>query len=123
LVTFAIGFALVALTGAPEAAAGGAKKEAKKDPLEGKKGTTVGKVVGKGKNTIEVLADGEEKARPYFPEWKGGQPDKGGGLDKEILKKFADVTIGSRVEIEWVYHERLRALQLKVLRAASEKKD
>lgn len=112
---------------APEAISGGDKKEEKKekakDPLEGKKGTAIGKVVAKGDNFIEVLGDGEEKARKFVPEWRGGQPSAGGGLDKAILKQFASTKIGSRVEIEWVFHERLRALELKVLREPTEKKE
>lgn len=99
------------------------KEEKAKDPLEGKKGTTVGQLVAKGEAFIEVKADGEEKARKYFPEWKGGAPAQGGGFDKATLKSFRETTVGSRVEIEWVFHERLRALNVKVLKAAETKKD
>lgn len=99
------------------------KKIKPKDPLEGKKGIAVGKLVAKGDNFLEVLGDGEEKARKYVPEWRGGNPSAGGGLDKAILKKFADAKIGSRVEIEWVFHERLRALEVKILREPTEKKE
>jgi hypothetical protein len=98
------------------------KKEAKKkDPMEGKKGTIIGILTAKEPNFIEVKSPGEEKARKFVPEWKGGAPAQGGGLDKEILKKFAALKIGSRVEVEWVFHERLRALDVKVLEEA--KKD
>lgn len=90
------------------------KKE--KDPLEGKKGRTLGIVVAKEKINIEVKADGEEKARKFFPEWRGGQPAQGGGLDKEILKIFSEIKVGSRVQVDWVFHERLRALKIEVLR-------
>jgi hypothetical protein len=124
---FALLCAAVLLVGASfsgsDLVIGGEKKEKAKDPLEGKKGTTIGKLVAKGPNFIEVQADGEEKARKYVPEWKGGLPNQGGGPDKEILKKFAGLTVGSRIEVEWVFHERFRALEIKVLRAASEKKD
>src|SRR2546421_3466257 len=78
-----------------------------KNPEEGKKGTTVGLLVGKGENFIEVKGDGEEKARKFVPEWKGGKPAEGGGLDKTILKTFRELKIGSRVEVNWVFHERM----------------
>ena len=92
------------------------------NPEEGKTGTTVGVLTAKPQNAIEVKADGEEKARKFVPEWKGGLPKDGGGPDKEILKTFAELKIGSRVEVEWVFHERLRALKIKVLREPTEKK-
>ena len=121
------GLAFLAFTLTATLIGGGAlaqeKKDRPKDPLEGKTGTTAGKVVAKGPNFVEVQADGEEKARKYVPEWKGGLPAQGGGIDKAIVKKFADVTIGSRVEVDWAFHERFRALDLKVLRAAPEKKE
>src|SRR3954467_7308801 len=82
-----------------------AQEKKAKDPLEGKTGTTVGKLVGKGKGTIEVKADGEEQPRKYVPEWVGGNPAQGGGLDKAVLKTFEALKIGSRVEVEWVFHE------------------
>lgn len=99
---------------------GGEKKA--KDPMEGKKGTAIGVLVAKGENFIELKADGEEKARKYVPEWRGGAPAQGGGPDKAMLKKFSTLTVGSRIEVEWVFHERLRALDIKVLKAATPEK-
>ena len=87
-----------------------------KSPEEGKKGTTVGLLVERGKDFILVKGDGEEKARRFVPQWKGGAPAQGGGPDKEVLKVFHDLKIGSRVEVKWVFEERLRALEVKVLR-------
>src|SRR5262245_10010491 len=100
----AVALGLVVLASAPA--------QEKKDPLEGKRGVTVGKLTGKGKGYIEVLGDGEEKGRKFVPEWVGGNPDKGGGPDKAVLKVFDALTVGSRVEVDWVFHERLRALKI-----------
>lgn len=99
----------------------GDKAKEKKDAKEGRKGTTIGKLVKKEKNTIEVLADGEEAPRKYFPQWIGGAPAKGGGLDKAMLKTFDGLQIGSRIEVQWVFEERLRALAIKVLDGPKEK--
>jgi hypothetical protein len=93
-----------------------------KDKNEGKKGKTVGILVAKGENFIEVQADGEEKARKYVPQWKGGLPAKGGGPDKAMLKIFRSLKIGSRIQVSWVFEERLRALAIEVL-APPEKKE
>jgi hypothetical protein len=89
------------------------KKE--KDKNEGKKGKTAGILTAKGENFIEVQADGEEKARKYVPQWKGGLPAKGGGPDKAMLKTFRSLKVGSRIQVSWVFEERLRALAIEVL--------
>jgi hypothetical protein len=90
-------------------------KKKEKDKNEGKKGKTVGILVSKGPNFIDVLADGEEKAREYVPQWVGGNPDKGGGPDKAMLKIFRSLKVGSRIQVSWLYEERLRALAVEVL--------
>src|SRR5205085_825248 len=110
-----IGFAVLALSRS-DLSAQDKKKE--KDPMEGKKGTAIGTLTAKGENFIELKADGEEKARKYVPQWVGGLPAKGGGPDKKILKIISELKVGSRIEVEWVFEERLRALNLKVIKAA-----
>ncbi len=92
-----------------------ASADDKKEKPEKKSGTVTGEVTAKDKNWIEVKADGEEKARRYTPYWRGGNPNQGGGLDKEMLKVFADVKVGSRVRLEWEYDERPRAVKVEVL--------
>ncbi len=94
-------------------------KKKEKDPMEGKKGTVIGVVTAKPENAIEIKAAGEEKARKYVPQWKGGLPSAGGGLDKEILKAIREIKVGSRVEVEWLFEERLRVMSIKLLKAAA----
>jgi hypothetical protein len=106
----------------PAAVAQDKKDKKEKDPLEGKKGTVIGTLTAKTENAIELKADGEEKARRYVPQWRGGLPAKGGGPDKAILKIIAEVTVGSRLEVEWVFEERLRCLSIKVLKATEKEK-
>lgn len=96
-------------------------QDKKKDEKEGKKGKTVGMLTAKGENFIEVRADGEEKGRKYVPRWLGGAPAQGGGPDKAVLKVFRGLKIGSRIEVEWVFEERLRALKVQVLQAPEKK--
>jgi hypothetical protein len=115
LLRLAIGLALiVGLAWTREEASAQDKKP--KNPEEGKKGTAIGILVAKGDNFIEVKADGDEKARKYVPQWMGGAPSAGGGPDKEVLKIFRELKVGSRIEVDWVFEERLRALKIKVLR-------
>lgn len=96
-------------------------KKKEKDPLEGKKGKVIGLLTDKGPNFIEVKADGEEKGRKYVPHWVGGAPDKGGGPDKKVLKVISELKVGSRLEVEWEFEERLRILTVKVLKLPVEK--
>ena len=85
------------------------------DEKEKKSGTVTGEVTAKDKNWIEVKADGEEKARRYMPHWRGGDTNQGGGLDKDMLKVFAGLKVGSRVRLEWEFEERARAVKVEVL--------
>lgn len=97
------------------------KDEKKKD--EERKGTVTGVVTAKAENWIEVKADGEEKARKYVPHWKGGNPDKGGGPDKDMVAKIKGTPLNSRVRIEWEFEERARVVKIEVLKKAGDKKD
>ena len=97
-------------------------KKKEKDPNEGKKGKTIGTLTEKSEKFIEVKADGEEKGRRYVPQWVGGDPSKGGGLDKKMVKVFNELKVGSRVEVEWVFEERFRALKVNVLAPPKDKK-
>lgn len=97
------------------------KKDDKKSE-EGRKGTVTGVVTAKGDNWIEVKADGEEKARRYVPHWKGGNPDKGGGPDKEMVAEIKKVAVNSRVKLDWAFEERPRVEKIEVLKKPEEKK-
>jgi hypothetical protein len=92
------------------------KKDGKKEEL--RKGTVTGIVMAKGDNWIEVKADGEEKGRRYFPQWRGGNP---GGLDKGMLADIKATPLKSRVRIEWVFDERARVEKLEILRKPDDK--
>lgn len=88
---------------------------------EKKSGTVTGVVTAKDKNTIDVKADGEEKARKYFPKWVGGAPAQGGGFDKNTLKTFSELKIGTRIRMEWEFEERPRVVKIEVLKSADSK--
>jgi hypothetical protein len=107
----------VLLLGLVSAHAQDKKKE--KDPNEGKKGKAIGTLTEKSAKFIEVKADGEEKARRYVPQWVGGNS---GGFDKDVVKVFNALKIGSRIEVEWVFEERFRALKVKVLALPKDEK-
>ena len=92
------------------------EKKTDKKGEEGRKGTVTGVVTAKGDNWIEVKADGEEKARKYVPHWKGGNPNQGGGPDKDMVAKIKDTPVHSRVRLEWVFEERPRVEKIEVLK-------
>src|SRR6516162_6179064 len=99
----------------------GDKKDEKDKKDEPRKGTVVGQITAKGENYVEVKADGEEKGRRYVPHWRGGNPAQGGGLDKDMLKQIAKLTVGSRVRLDWEFDERARVVRIEVLKAAEMK--
>jgi hypothetical protein len=91
-------------------------KKAEKDKKEElRKGGVIGLITGKGENFVEVKADGEEKGRKYVPHWRDG------GLDKDMLKQIAKLTVGSRVRLDWEFDERARVVKVEVLKAAEGK--
>ena len=98
------------------------KKDEKKDEKE-RKGTVSGVVTAKGDGWLEVKADGEEKARRYVPHWRGGAPDKGGGLDKDMVAQIKKVEVNARVRIEWEFEERARVVKLEVLKKDDKKEE
>ena len=118
-VLFGLAWAVIDMSGPAGLAQEKDKKE--KNPLEGKKGKAIGILTEKGPNFIEVKADGEEKGRRYVPNWVGGNPDKGGGPDKMMLKIISELKVGSRLEVEWLYEERFRVIGVKVLKAPAGK--
>lgn len=90
-------------------------KKKEKDPNEGKMGKSIGTLTEKSEKFIEVKADGEEKARRYSPLWVGGTPAQGGGFDKKVVKTFTELKVGSRVEVEWLFQERFRAVKVTLI--------
>lgn len=84
-----------------------------------KAGTLVGTVVAKEKEWIEVKGNGADGvAQRYMPNWIGGLPKDGGGLDKAILQAIAERKVGDVVEITWKYDERLRVTQIRLVTPA-----
>jgi len=118
---FALAFTFGVVTWTDSATANAQDKKKEKDPQEGKKGKVIGLLSDKGPNFIEVKADGEEKGRRYVPHWVGGAPAQGGGPDKKMLKVISELKVGSRVEVEWEFEERLRILTVKVLKLPEKK--
>src|SRR5262249_49025183 len=84
------------------------KEDQKGEPKSGKAvGELTAKSDAKGNVWIEVKADGEEKARTYVLH-QGGT--------KKLLQAISEVKVGSRVQVEWIFLERLRVVKLEVLK-------
>jgi hypothetical protein len=99
--------ALVLLAGAAPAAEQGEKKS----------GTVIGAVTNRGNNFIEVKADGEEKARQYFPHL----PPKGEKTEPATLELMKKIEVGTRVKLDWLFEERFRVLKIEVLKKDDKK--
>ncbi len=82
------------------------------DHKEGDKGTFAGTVTEKGDNWFR--AKNETASERFMPQWHGGNPADGGGLDKDILAQIKALKVGDKVEVKWEYSERLRALEITV---------
>ena len=75
-------------------------------------GTVTGKVIAKqDDNWIEIQPQ-KGPMRRYAPQWLGGDPKQGGGLDKEARKLIRQTKLGSKVRVEWIYDERIRIVKL-----------
>jgi len=97
-----------------------AAKDEKAPEPEVKSGTVTGTITEKGETWIRVKPEGDQPSERYVPRWVGGAPPDG-GFDKEMLKVIAGVNAGDNVEVKWVWEERPRVIELKVLAAAEEK--
>jgi len=87
---------------------------AEEEPPVAKSGTMTGTITEKGETWIRVK-DAEGNSERFMPRWIGGMPNDGGGLDKDMLKQIAAVKAGDKVEVKWVFEERKRVVELKVL--------
>lgn len=81
---------------------------------EKKEGSTEGVVTIVNENWFEIKIKKGEKVRieRFMPHWKGGNPNEGGGLDKEMLKEIAKLKVGDVVTVKWVYEERKRVIKI-----------
>jgi uncharacterized OB-fold protein len=83
------------------------------NPADPEGGTTTGKVTEKGANFIVVQPESGQAVK-FMPRWIGGAPSAGGGLDKAMLKKMADVQVGDSVTVKWIQAEGQRIVELQV---------
>jgi hypothetical protein len=81
--------------------------------VEGR-GTIVGAVTALGDTWVEVTAPGG-KAQRFVPPWVGGSPDRGGGPDREVLKKLGRLRVGMKVELTWEMPEGRRVVDVKAV--------
>ena len=79
---------------------------------EEKTSRVVGILTGKGKGYIELKADGDAEARKYLLHF-GGTP--------KLLKAIHDTPIGSRVQVDWLFFEHRRVMDMEVVRTAEKK--
>lgn len=87
------------------------KPEADKVKGNEKGGTFVGKIVKIDGGLITVKNPNAE--RTFRPYWRGGNPDAGGGFDKDMLARFKNFAVGDRVRVQWTLEEHPRIDEIK----------
>ena len=95
------------------------KQAGEKEKKDAKLKSVVGSVTDRGKDFIEVKADGEEKPRRYAPHF----PGMPGGTDKATLEIMAKVPIGARVKLQWLYDERPRVMKIELVKTKEKDKN
>ena len=85
------------------------------------RGIVEGVVTGLGDQWIQVAREGKPAVR-FIPPWRGGNPDQGGGLDKDVLRKLGTVRVGDRVALTWEMPEGKRVVDVKVLKRGSDER-
>ena len=76
-------------------------------------GAVAGLVTARGDAWIEVK-EGEKPAVRFRAPWRGGNPQDGGGPDRDIVRKIAAANVGSQVELTWAMPEGKRIVALQV---------
>lgn len=74
-----------------------------------------GILVSKGEFWIEVKDD-KGYAHRYLAPWQGLGPSRGGGFNREMLTRFAEVIVGNRVSLHWHWDGHLRASKIEIIR-------
>ena len=75
-------------------------------------GTLNGTVVTKQGDTWIEIQSTEGSIRRYVPRWTGRHPTQGGGLDIVGKKLIREAKLGSKVQVEWIWDERIRLVNL-----------
>ncbi len=75
-------------------------------------GTVNGTVVTKQGDTWIEIQSTEGTIRRYVPRWTGRHPTQGGGLDIVAQKLIREAKLGSKVQVEWIWDERVRLVNL-----------
>jgi len=89
------------------------KKEGHDAMKEGTKGVSQGTIVSNEKG--KLILKTEDGDLLFMPNWIGGNPADGGGLDKEVLKKMEAFKAGQKVKISWFWSERRRVETISAL--------
>ena len=55
----------------------------------------------------------------YIPQWTGGMPADGGGLEKHILRAIDALSVGQKAKVGWLYEMRRRATSVEPLGAGA----
>jgi hypothetical protein len=92
------------------------------DFKDGDEGTVAGTVIENSSASLTIRTDEDSPRKLKFaPQWVGGSPADGGGLDQAMQKTMGNLKPGQKVQVKWVYQERLHAVSITVNGGASDK--
>lgn len=60
-----------------------------------------------------VLKSDQGHIRTYTPQWRGGLPKEGGGLDPEIVQGVRQLKVDDRVALRWEWKERFFVVKMR----------
>jgi hypothetical protein len=92
------------------------------DFKDGDEGTFAGTVLENSSASVTIRTDEDSPRKLKFaPQWIGGSPAEGGGLDQAMQKIMEKLKPGQKVQVKWLYQERLHAVSITPSGGASEK--
>jgi hypothetical protein len=83
-----------------------------------KDGVITGTVLDKGGEWFDLRPEDGPTER-YMPQWRGGMPADGGGLEKHILRAIGALAVGQKAKVGWLYEMRRRAMSIEPLGAGA----
>jgi hypothetical protein len=78
-----------------------------------RKGVTVGTILDKGDNWVEMSSSRFGIPFRYYARWVGGLPERGGGYDETTLSSLEELQPDDKVKLTWIFDVRPRIVSFR----------
>lgn len=78
-----------------------------------RKGVTVGTILDKGDNWVEMSSSRFGIPFRYYARWVGGLPERGGGYDETTLSSIEELQPDDKVKLTWIFDVRPRIVSFR----------